>query len=102
MLTPEDLKNIGVELGKVIEYNVTPVLEQMATKEDLKEMEVLLNVKIAEIQIELEAIGSKLEILEKRVKEDTDAVVKDVLELRRRLSALEEQVKQLRISTGKV
>lgn len=38
MLTQEDLKNIGVELGKVIEQNITPTLEQMATKEDLKKM----------------------------------------------------------------
>ena len=36
MLTQEDLKNIGVEVGRVVEQNVTPALERMATKEDLE------------------------------------------------------------------
>jgi chaperonin cofactor prefoldin len=38
MLTQEDLKNIGIELSKVIEQNVAPALEQMATKEEVKEL----------------------------------------------------------------
>ncbi len=29
MLTPQDIKNIGVEVGKVIEHNVTPALAEM-------------------------------------------------------------------------
>jgi vacuolar-type H+-ATPase subunit I/STV1 len=107
MLTQEDLKNIGVELGKVIEQNVTPALEQMATKEDLvkmatkedlKEMENRLNSKIAEIQRELSDIRSELEKLDKRITEDVDAVVKDIFVLRRRVDELEIQVKQMKLS----
>ncbi|MFA4890969.1 MAG: hypothetical protein WC604_01260 [Candidatus Gracilibacteria bacterium] len=29
MLTQEDLKNIGVELGKVIEQNITPAMDSL-------------------------------------------------------------------------
>lgn len=36
MLTQEDLQKIGEELGSVLERNVFPTLEQMATKDDLK------------------------------------------------------------------
>lgn len=41
MLTQEDLKNIGVELGKVIEQNITPTMDSLQEevndiKKDLK------------------------------------------------------------------
>jgi len=31
MLTQDDIKNIGVELGKVIEDNITPALDELHT-----------------------------------------------------------------------
>jgi predicted nuclease with TOPRIM domain len=118
MLTQEDLKNIGVELGKVIEQNITPALEQMATKEDLKslqkqidhvenqmatkddlkEMEERLNSKIAAVQSELEDIRQKLDTLSLRTKEDDDSVIKDIFALRRRVDELETQVKQMKLN----
>jgi chromosome segregation ATPase len=103
MLTQEDLKNIGVELGKVIEENITPTLEQMATKEDLRRVEDRLDSidsKIAKIQSDLEDIKRDLERLEKRTKEDADVAAKDILELRQRVESLEEKIKQLQLSHG--
>lgn len=32
MLTPDDIKSIGVELGKVIEHNITPALDGLHTQ----------------------------------------------------------------------
>jgi len=58
--------------------------------------------RLAEIQSELETVRLKLEALERRVREDADALVKDVLELRERLNILERQVKQMQMSLGKV
>jgi hypothetical protein len=47
MLDQEDLKNIGAEVGKVIEQNVNPAIEslreEMATKEDLVRVEKRLD-----------------------------------------------------------
>ncbi len=109
MLTQEDLKNIGLEVGKVIEQNITPTLDslqsqidhvenQMATKDDLKEMEERLNSKIAAIQSELEDIRQKLNTVSLRTKDDDDSVVKDIFALRRRIDALETQVKQMKLN----
>lgn len=100
MLTQEDLKNIGVELGKVIEQNITPALEQMATKDDLKRVEDRLDSidsKIAAVQSELEDIRQKLNTISLRTKDDDDSVVKDIFALRRRIDALETQVKQMKL-----
>lgn len=49
MLTQDDIKNIGVEVGKVIEHNVTPALDVLGQKIDkvegqLGEIEQRLNI----------------------------------------------------------
>ena len=101
MLTQEDLKNIGVELGKVIEQNITPALEQMVTKDDLKKVEDRLDSidsNIAKIQSDLEDIRHKLDTLSLRTKDDDDSVVKDIFALQRRIDALETQVKQMKLN----
>ena len=101
MLTQEDLKNIGLEVGKVIEQNITPALEQMATKDDLKRVEDRLDSidsKIAAVQSELEDIRQKLNTISLRTKDDDDSVVKDIFALRRRIDALETQVKQMKLN----
>ncbi len=101
MLTQEDLKNIGLEVGKVIEQNITPALEQMATKDDLKRVEDRLDSidsKIAAVQSELENIRQKLNTISLRTKDDDDSVVKDIFALRRRIDALETQVKQIKLN----
>jgi len=112
MLTQEDLKNIGLEVGKVIEQNITPALELMAakedlanlaTKEDMKRVEDRLDSidsKISAIQSELEDIRQKLSTLSLRTKDDDDAVVKDIFALRRRVDALETQIKQMKLNQG--
>ena len=54
-----------------------------------------LESELRSIRIELTDIKSRLDQLEKRTKEDSDAHASDVLELRQRVQILERQVKQL-------
>jgi len=51
MLTQDDIKNIGVELGKVIEDNITPALDELHT-----------DVKV--IQTDVKDIKTRLTIVE--------------------------------------
>jgi len=105
----QEIKKEFEELAKIVKGGFDEVdskfvtlEEKMATKEDLEEMEDRLNSKIAAIQNELSEIRFELEALKKRVTEDTDAVIKDVIKLKERLDALEEQVKQIRTAVGKI
>lgn len=101
MLTQEDLKNIGVELGKVIEQNITPALEQMATKEDLQRIESRfdsIDSKLTAMQTELEDIRQKLNTVSLRTKDDDDSLVKDIFALQRRVDVLETQLKQMKLN----
>lgn len=51
--------------------------------------------ELRSINMELADIKSRLDHLEKRTKEDSDAHASDILELRQRVQMLERQVKQL-------
>jgi len=78
-------------------------LEQMATKDDLKRVEDRLDSidsNIAKIQSDLEDIRQKLDNISLRTKDDDDAVVKDIFALRRRVDALETQIKQMKLNQG--
>jgi len=101
MLEEKDIQKIGEEMGKVIEQNITPALEQMVTKDDLKKVEDRLDSidsNIAKIQSDLEDIRHKLDTLSLRTKDDDDSVVKDIFALQRRIDALETQVKQMKLN----
>ena len=48
--------------------------------------------KISRIELELASIKDRLEKLEQRTKEDTDAFVGDILDLKTRVAAMEKQL----------
>ena len=120
MLNQEDLQKIGVEVGKVIEQNIMPALDQMltkedgekfatkedldrfATKEDLRNMETRFCARFSAIENELADIRLELEKLSKRVKEDTDALASDVVKMRQKLNVLEKEVNMLKLQLEKV
>lgn len=67
----------------------------VTTKDDLKAIEKRfdsLDARLFEFQSELEDIKDKLSKIEMRLKEDTDALADDILELRGRVSRLEQQL----------
>ncbi len=76
--------------------------ENMATKADIKDLRdeiddlrVEMTAGFRMVREELDEIKARLTKLEKRTIEDADAAAKDVLELRRRVEALEKQVRTL-------
>ncbi len=80
--------------------------EEMFSKADGKMLEKRLDGKISQVHLELSGqlrmieidikdIKERLTRLEKRTIEDADATAKDVLELRRRIEALENKVREL-------
>ncbi|OGF20823.1 hypothetical protein A2316_01815 [Candidatus Falkowbacteria bacterium RIFOXYB2_FULL_38_15] len=54
--------------------------------------------RLVEIQRDIQSLRHQLEGLEKRTKEDTDALANDVVEFCKRLDVLEKQAKQLQAS----
>ena len=98
----QEIKKEFEDLAKIIKTSFEDLEGKIVTKADFESGMAQLENRLTGIQSELEAIRLKLEVLEKRAKEDTGVLVKDVLELRDRLGTLEKQVKQLQISHGKI
>lgn len=81
-----------VTIHEVMDY----LIENMATKDDIKDLEIKMDAGFRMVREELEDIKARLTKLEKRTLEDADAAAKDILELRKRIDALEKQVRLLK------
>ncbi|MDP3245195.1 MAG: hypothetical protein Q8M83_06095 [bacterium] len=57
-----------------------------------------IDASLFEIRQELQSIRERLDALDLRTKEDADAEMQDILELRRRVELLEKQIRQLQLS----
>lgn len=51
-----------------------------------------LDARLAEIQLEIENIKSRLDTIEKTLKDDTDALASEVVQLKKRVAVLEQQL----------
>lgn len=88
MVMKEDFDGLKGEFGEF----------RKEIKGEIKEIRLILY----EIQKELEEIRYRLDNLEKRTREDADALAKDVIELHRRLGIAEEVIKKLKANYSQV
>jgi tetrahydromethanopterin S-methyltransferase subunit G len=95
LATKEDLEKEIEGLARLVKENFDKVDERLdKVDERLENMSAQLDL----IQLDIADIKQKLAILEKRAREDADAVAADVLKLKKRVEALEKQVQILQAS----
>ena len=75
-------KNVDEQFKQVDER-----FQQVATKKDIEGFDA----RLAEIQLEIESVKSRLDDIEQRLKDDTDALAIEVQDLRKRVIMLEKQ-----------
>lgn len=80
MVMNEDFQSVKADVGTL--------KENMATKADIAR----LDNRLAEMQLELERIRVKLDEVESRLKDDTDAFAQDILQLKSRVKVLEQRL----------
>ncbi|KKW17529.1 MAG: hypothetical protein UY58_C0002G0015 [Candidatus Magasanikbacteria bacterium GW2011_GWA2_50_22] len=97
-------QNNNATTGEVLDF----LKEHMVMREDFEEFKTntdkkfdSIEARLFEIQNELQDIRKSLEALERRTKEDADAVSQDIIELRKRVDFLEAQVQQLQTAAVK-
>jgi len=82
MVVKDDLKNFATKDD----------LKNFATKDDIKDLKLHMNARFAEISSELDDIKASLARLEKKTQEDDDAMVLEIMKLKKRITLLEAQV----------
>ena len=88
MLTQEDLQNIRVEVGEAFEQIVLPQFDRIDQRLERIESD------IRDIRLEIGSLRRDLEALSTREKEDSGAFAHELLDMKRRLDALEQRVNQ--------
>lgn len=100
MATKDDLAAVENRLtGKIdaVDIKLTGKIDAVDIKltRRIDALDNKMTMELRSIQTELDDMKLSLSRLEKRTREDSDASVKDALDFRRRLEALEQQVKKL-------
>jgi len=78
MLTPEEIKQIGAEMAKVIEDNVNPQFEGIKKQIGLEMCQVIednVNPQFESINKHFEGVNQQFEIIHKDIQEIRDTMV---------------------------
>ena len=94
MLTKQKNKT---QLDEILEI-VSFIKDNAAMKDDVERGFSAIHTELQDIRADLDQIKKELRQLDKRTKEDTDALGKDFMNLNQRVAALEEKLKRFELA----